>query len=793
MKNTLKLTTLTLCAAMLLSACGTPNSPSGTEREKDVTEASETEKTSAPETSSSKASTTEATTTMTAATTTTATTAEPVKPNQPVGIRAGKHEDYRKLDTISGKIVMCSTNGWSVTVFEGEYKPPSDAEPAENIEVTIPAEKCVMSLRASSGGIALKDSDIPDRINYDLYSAPEDFVTAYTIRPKDAVAVCDINVSSVPFVDHVKDITLGYTIDEPVKVNAFLCGYGEDVKVLIDPVYMYGLPLLSYKDIDFLFNNQYNPVQADSLLFTGTLAEGLAADFDQYAYASVTLTNVDVTYSKSEGYANTCTVTDISVIDKFDNIRDYDISENDTVISEGEKDPEMQAMFDVIMSAKDEIYPENTYGIVLLDLDFDGEPELLSTTITERQTDAYPPADCETRIYRFTGNGLKYIDSLYPLETTGNSDGKYLALTKLPDGRSAWAIVKRIEPPLPDEPSGWDEYGAYQYTLDGDTLTEYPVYSAEYELIDENAEGFDDKYAVSYYYRGEKMNITHTKLEPPEDINGEYPTYEYSWNGISSGYGSEGTVVRYAMEDFFSETEKSYALMSGWLGDSRGGYVNKTYKLSPREFAYRIAYMVDEWFAKGANDAEHDFVFVGEFAKPVIYLYPEEQTDVSVRVNFPLGGEFTCTYPEYNDGWNVTAMPDGTLYDANGDEYYCLYWEGKSRDVMDDSKGFCVAGKDTVKFLREKLMYIGLTAREANEFIIYWLPKMQDDPYNIITLHTDDYARSVPLNVSPSPDTIIRVFMTYRSSDTPVDIPEQELPHYERNGFTLVEWGGSEK
>ena len=76
--------------------------------------------------------------------------------------------------------------------------------------------------------------------------------------------------------------------------------------------------------------------------------------------------------------------------------------------------------------------------------------------------------------------------------------------------------------------------------------------------------------------------------------------------------------------------------------------------------------------------------------------------------------------------------------------------------------------------------------------IIYWLPKMQDNPYNVITLHTDDYARSVPLTVSPAPDAQIRVFMTYYSSNTPVDIQEQELPHYERNGFTHVEWGGSE-
>lgn len=191
-------------------------------------------------------------------------------------------------------------------------------------------------------------------------------------------------------------------------------------------------------------------------------------------------------------------------------------------------------------------------------------------------------------------------------------------------------------------------------------------------------------------------------------------------------------------------------------------------------------------------EPEYDDYYEGAKAKPVIYLYPEEETDVSVQVNFPLGGEFTCTYPDYGDGWNVTAMPDGTLYDADGNEYYCLYWEGVGYDTMDGSEGFCVAGADIADFLREKLMYIGLTAREANEFIIYWLPKMQDNPYNIISLYTEKYAECVPLDVSPLPDTQIRVFMTYRASNTPVDIPAQELPHYERYGFTLVEWGGRE-
>ena len=184
--------------------------------------------------------------------------------------------------------------------------------------------------------------------------------------------------------------------------------------------------------------------------------------------------------------------------------------------------------------------------------------------------------------------------------------------------------------------------------------------------------------------------------------------------------------------------------------------------------------------------APHDV----ECAKPVIYLYPEEETEVSVELS--LNGELTCTYPAYNSGWKVTALPDGTLTDAKGQTYNYLYWEGEAEMDYDFSEGFCIKGEDTAAFLEEALEELGLTRREANEFIVYWLPMMEQNSYNLISFQTENYTDAAKLAVSPTPDTVIRVFMAWKGAEEFTEIPEQELTPPERTGFTVVEWGGTE-
>jgi antitoxin component YwqK of YwqJK toxin-antitoxin module len=177
-------------------------------------------------------------------------------------------------------------------------------------------------------------------------------------------------------------------------------------------------------------------------------------------------------------------------------------------------------------------------------------------------------------------------------------------------------------------------------------------------------------------------------------------------------------------------------------------------------------------------------------AKPIIYFYPENTTELVVKLN--IDGRLTHTYPKYEDEWKVTAHPDGTLFDENGKEYYALYWEGENDKPFTLNEGAVVKGENTVAFLEESLETLGLNRREANEFIMYWMPQMENNAYNLIHFSTAEYEEIAQLDIEPKPETIIRIMMVFQELDSPISIPEQDLQLIgkTRNGFTVVEWGG---
>lgn len=189
---------------------------------------------------------------------------------------------------------------------------------------------------------------------------------------------------------------------------------------------------------------------------------------------------------------------------------------------------------------------------------------------------------------------------------------------------------------------------------------------------------------------------------------------------------------------------------------------------------------------------ENNNTSLDEDLKPIIYLYPEKEMDINVKLGYK--EKILISYPNYSDGWNVTAYPNGNLIDKNTNkELYSLFWEGIntiSSDIKEE--GFIVSGDDIERFLEEKLLILGLNDREKEEFIIFWLPKLKPNKYNYIRFETiEEQNENMPLIITPKPDTLIRVNMEFKKVNKKINIREQKLKKIERNGFTVVEWGGT--
>jgi hypothetical protein len=181
--------------------------------------------------------------------------------------------------------------------------------------------------------------------------------------------------------------------------------------------------------------------------------------------------------------------------------------------------------------------------------------------------------------------------------------------------------------------------------------------------------------------------------------------------------------------------------------------------------------------------------------KPVIYLYPKEKTDVELSINFE--GKILTTFPKLEKSWKVTAYENGQIFDKKTNRFYTsLFWDGEisfPASHYQYKTGFVVENEKLTSFLIEKLEFMGLNTTETNDFVQYWLPILEKNNTTFIHfLVNEDYNVFSRNNVTPKPDTSIRIFMEFFGVDQPISIIPQQLPSTVRNGFTLVEWGGSD-
>ncbi len=206
--------------------------------------------------------------------------------------------------------------------------------------------------------------------------------------------------------------------------------------------------------------------------------------------------------------------------------------------------------------------------------------------------------------------------------------------------------------------------------------------------------------------------------------------------------------------------------------------------------AHPYFYWVDD-FGRWIEFKSSEVMPAAECAKPAIYLYPEEPMQVSVWVD-PKGG-FTYTEPDYGDGWEVIAFPDGHLLNlADREEYPYLWWDGRGELYAEPDMYWVVAQSDVKPFLVKTLFKLGLNLEETMDFLEYWLPHMNEAPHYKIGFHGANVLDELaPLDFSAEPDMILRILMDYEPLAQPIEENPPLLgPRPIREGFSVIEWGG---
>ncbi len=317
-------------------------------------------------------------------------------------------------------------------------------------------------------------------------------------------------------------------------------------------------------------------------------------------------------------------------------------------------------------------------------------------------------------------------------------------------------------------------------------------------------------------YSGE-YDIQYLTLDATEDISSfevceymnysDYVSYCEKWN-LKQAYNYEN--YHYIMFSYYATSESEYkkgtdSIESRLVGLKYSSEETLLYiwdgNISTTEEDTYAAYVIIIPTREQANTVNYascitsiEYEVLSQSTdKPIIYLYPTKDTEVSVKLGYP--NRLLTSYPQYINEWKVIAKENGDLTDLEtGRNLYSLYYESRNIEHYQvEKEGFVIKGEDSAEFLEEKLAILGLTEREAEEFIIYWLPKLEENEYNYIRFASEEeIEENMSLEINPNPDTIIRVVMTFKGLKNPIEVKEQKLETPERTGFVAVEWGGTE-
>jgi hypothetical protein len=188
---------------------------------------------------------------------------------------------------------------------------------------------------------------------------------------------------------------------------------------------------------------------------------------------------------------------------------------------------------------------------------------------------------------------------------------------------------------------------------------------------------------------------------------------------------------------------------------------------------------------------DYSVIFTLEMApivkKPNIYLYPEEECRLSVSLDFPQGGDVVISDPPYPHAWlDITVTPEGRIDNT----YDYLFYEASVPDLWQREEGWVISRENLSGFFSENLSAYGFNSREVDDFLEYWIPLLKNSTYYAIyPQYTADIDDVITLNISKTPDSILRLFYVIKEVPEVKSLPEPVIPAFERKGFTVREWG----
>ncbi len=173
--------------------------------------------------------------------------------------------------------------------------------------------------------------------------------------------------------------------------------------------------------------------------------------------------------------------------------------------------------------------------------------------------------------------------------------------------------------------------------------------------------------------------------------------------------------------------------------------------------------------------------------KPNIYLYPEEETGLSVELSFPKGGKILKSIPSYKSKWKVKVKPNGKI----DNKFPFLFYESSQPNEWQQESGWLVNRDSLEDFFEHNMQAYGFNSTEIYHFTSYWVPRLDKSKFYLVyPQENKEIDPLIRLETSIKAQHILRLHYFIKEASENSHVKKHKIPQkIERKGFFICEWG----